>query len=238
MSDPSITSSQSSATQAQSSTDPSPPATESLSEDAAPPGAPSAPVRPSPKPPRTRARIIREWGLVIIIAIAVSVLMRIFVLEAYRIPSASMVPTLEVGSRLIVLKIGYGPDDIDPGHIVVFENPDPITSNSGINVLIKRVVATGGDTVQIRNGRLYVNDILQTENYLPQQGMTFSTRPIRGCDNAPETHLCQVPEGSVFVLGDNRTLSQDSRYYGPIPADSVKGRAVFFYWPLDRIGRV
>ncbi len=145
---------------------------------------------------------------------------RPFVVEAFRIPSESMVPTLEIGDRLFVNKFIYRFTDPERGDVVVFKSVE-----GGEEELIKRVVAVPGDTVEVRDGVLYVNGEPQVDPYVNRE---FLDRSYYG----PKT----VPEGHVFAMGDNRANSRDSRFFGPVPYENIEGEAFLLFWPLDRIG--
>lgn len=180
------------------------------------------------------------------IALAVAVLIKTFLIQPFYVPSESMLPTIETNDRVMVSKLNYRFADPQRGEIVVFISPfnDQVDQESipqavlrhileaiGIQTasaddLIKRIVAVEGDTVEIRDGVLYVNGELVDEPYLFQQG----GMPPFG----PEV----VPADSVFVMGDNRAVSYDSRRFGAIPLDHVLGEAVVRIWPLSRFGAV
>jgi signal peptidase I len=137
-----------------------------------------------------------------------------------------MEPTLGVNDRVLVNKLSYRLHDVHRGDVVVFERPETTEGpDDGIEDLIKRVIAVGGDTIEARNGLVYVNgDRVDESDYL------VSGTPT---DDLPAT---EVPEGHVFVMGDNRTNSQDSRRFGPIPEDTIVGRAFIRVLPLGDIG--
>ena len=145
---------------------------------------------------------------------------RPFVLEAFRIPSESMVPTLEVGDRVLANKFVYRLTEPEKGDVVVFESV-----NGGEEDLIKRVVGVAGDEVEVRNGTLLVNGEAREEPYL-NRNLPFN-------DSYGPT---EVPEGHVFVMGDNRANSADSRVFGPLPIENIEGEAFVRFWPPLRIG--
>ena len=160
---------------------------------------------------------------VIILAVAFALVfgfVRPFVLEAFYIPSESMVPTLLVGDRVFVNKFIYRFAEPERGDIVVFESV-----NGGEEDLIKRIVALPGDEIEVGNGVLLMNGEEQREPYLNRE-MSFadSYRPT------------EVPEGHVFVMGDNRATSADSRVFGPLPIENIEGEAFMRFWPPLRIG--
>jgi signal peptidase I len=145
---------------------------------------------------------------------------RPFVVEAFYIPSESMTPTLEVGDRVFVNKFVYRFAEPERGDIVVFKNIE-----GGQEELIKRVVGVPGDEVTIRNGVLFVNEERWEEPYVNSQSL----------DNSSFGSMT-VPEGKVFVMGDNRANSRDSRFFGPIPIEDVEGEAFVVFWPPSHIG--
>lgn len=167
-----------------------------------------------------------EWVAVILGGIVIALVVEAFLVQAFWIPSVSMSPTLEVGDRVLVNKLSYRLHDVHRGDIVVFSRPQGTESGPDDNIkdLIKRVVAVGGDTIEARDGRVYINDELIDEPYLPAGTRTD--------DLARQT----VPAGKVFVMGDNRTDSQDSRVFGPIDEDTIVGRAFVKVLPLNDLG--
>jgi signal peptidase I len=176
---------------------------------------------------RPGRRSSRESGgfleFLIILAVAFVLVfgfVRPFVLEAFYIPSESMVPTLEVGDRVFVNKFIYRFSEPERGDIVVFESV-----NGGEEDLIKRVVALPGDEIEVRNGTVLVNGEEQEEPYL-NRGLPFngSYQPT------------EIPEGEVFVMGDNRANSADSRVFGALPVENIEGEAFMRFWPPPRIG--
>lgn len=181
-------------------------------------------------------RFVLEWLPILLGAAIVALLVRAFIFQAYFIPSGSMIPTLAKNDRVLVNKLSYDFHDVNRGDVVVFGRPaneDP----TGIPDLIKRIIALPGETVQLRNGDVYVDGALVRESYLVEQ---VSTRPLRndaipGCIDADPIN-CTVPEGYVFVMGDNRAGSRDSREFGPIPIDSIVGRSFVKVWPLTNLG--
>ena len=181
-----------------------------------------------------RVRSLVEWVAVIVGALVVALVVKTFLFQAFFIPSASMEPTLEEGDRVLVNKLSYDLHDIRRGDVVVFELPPDKVGPDGIKDLIKRVIGLPGDVIETRDGVVYVNDRRLEEPYLPEGTLTGD--PSNG--NNPAIERQTVPEGTIFVMGDNRANSHDSRYAdrGPIPIDSVVGRAFVLVWPLGEIG--
>jgi signal peptidase I len=148
---------------------------------------------------------------------------RPFVVEAYRIPTESMVPTLEVGDRVLANKFVYRFTEPERWDIVVFDSVDEDDDQT----LIKRVVGVAGDEIQVQGGVLYVNDEAQEEAYLndADQSRSFYAPTV-------------VPEGHIFVMGDNRGNSADSRVFGPLPLENLKGEAFMRFWPVYKISTI
>lgn len=163
-----------------------------------------------------------EWVAVVVGAVVVALVVRTFLLQAFSIPSGSMETTLEINDRLLVNKLSYQFGDVERGDIVVFLKPD--TLSSPYDDLIKRVVGLPGDTVEGRDNQVFINGEALVEPYL-DAGVVIR-------DFAPT----EVPEDHVFVMGDNRSNSSDSRVFGPINIDRIEGEAFLRYWPLSRVG--
>ena len=186
-----------------------------------------------------------ELPILIVIALVVAVLIKTFFVQAFFIPSGSMIPTLQVDDRVMVNKLSYAFGDPDRGDIVVFDSPFAAASDDeafvgaawraikeslGIQTalvpddLIKRVMALPGESIEIRDNSVLINGTKLDEPYL-SPGVIVQ-------DFGPQT----IPEGMVFVMGDNRGSSHDSRKFGAIPQDSIVGRAFVLLWPFDRFG--
>jgi signal peptidase I len=162
-----------------------------------------------------------EYLVILLVSFAlVFGFVRPFVVEAFWIPSGSMIPTLQINDRVLVNKFIYRFTEPKPGDIVVFQSVDDKNTD-----LIKRVVAVAGDRVSVRNGRLFVDGKPREE---PFTNKRFPDRSFF----APVT----VPKGHVFVMGDNRANSSDSRVFGPLPKKNIEGEAFLRFWPLDRLG--
>jgi signal peptidase I len=165
-----------------------------------------------------------EFLIILLVAFAlVFGLVRPFILEAFWIPSKSMVPTLEVGDRVFVNKFIYHFHPPERHDIIVFRSAEGSTEG-GQEDLIKRVVGLPGDEISVQDGTLFVNGERQEEPYVNEQSPdTSSFGPM------------VVPEGKVFVMGDNRADSLDSRFIGPVPLENVVGEAFMIFWPPGRI---
>jgi signal peptidase I len=178
---------------------------------------------PAPRPSRGRGivRFVRELLETILPALLIALLINVFVGQATRVEGQSMEPNLHSEQRLVVEKLSYrfhGPQRFD---IVVLKMP-----NHGEELLIKRVIGLPGETVEIRDGHVYVDGNLLAEPFTDQ-----STHPGR---NSKVT----VPPLHIYVMGDNRDRSNDSRSFGPVPIDNLIGRAWLSYWPVEQIGFV
>jgi signal peptidase I len=180
------------------------------------------------KKERDRVRSTIEWVAVIVGALVVALVVKTFLFQAFYIPSASMEPTLKKGDRVLVNKLSYDLHDINRGDIVVFELPPEKVGPDGIKDLIKRVIGLPGDVIETRDGIVYINDKRLEEPYLPDGVKT----------DQPSIDRKTVPKDHIFVMGDNRDNSMDSRYEsrGPIPIDTVVGRAFIQVWPPGDIG--
>ena len=190
------------------------------------PAATAEPVRRQRRRQRSSTRNAVEWLVVVVGAVVVALLIKTFVVQAFRIPSDSMVPTLLDGDRVLVNKLSYDAHDINRGDVVVFERPPGLpASPDDPDDLIKRVIGLPGETIEAHEGIVVVDGRELREPYLVDEASTFNIdTPIK------------VPEDHVLVLGDNRTNSTDGRAFGPIPVDSVVGRAFMIMWPPGRIG--
>src|SRR5512143_224701 len=190
--------------------------------------APSPPL----KPEKSRWRQnVESIGLALIIALAV----RSSVVQAFWVPSGSMLPTIQIGDHIFVNKLAYAVrlpllgtelwkvGDLQRNDIVVFVSPVDRSTD-----LIKRVIAVPGDTVEIRSKKVFVNGEAIPDSHAHFSDSTINPNGSR--DNMPPT---QVPEGKFFVMGDNRDRSYDSRFWGFANIDDIKGKATFIYWSRD-----
>ena len=181
-------------------------------------------------------RAALEWGAVIVGALVMALLVKAFLFQAYYIPSPSMEPTLGQGDRIIVNKLSYRLHDVNRGDLVVFKAPE---GTGGVDDLIKRVVGLPGELIRVANGRVLIDNGMLLEPYLPLQDGTAGLSTSANCANLPgDVDGCRVPPGHVFVLGDHRANSRDSRFFGPIPEDSIRGRAFLRIWPLGEMRRL
>jgi signal peptidase I len=186
-------------------------------------GSADGPV-PSPTPKeQSSVRNLVEWVGIVVGALVVALVVKTFLIQAFFIPSLSMYPTLDKGDRVLVNKLSYKVHDVHRGDVVVFERP-PGQPASTIKDLIKRVVGLPGESIEARSGSVYIDGKRLTESYLVD-GVTT--------DNLPKM---TIPKGEIFVMGDNRGDSADSRVFGPIDEDSIVGRAFIRVWPISDIG--
>lgn len=175
-------------------------------------------------------KALREWLVVILVALGAALLVRMFVLQQYYISGPSMESTLFQDNRVLVNKLSYRLHDIHRGDVVVFERITMDGATVAHDDLIKRVVALEGDTVEIKNCELLVNGAVVSEEYLPEDDLSQSDLNSR-CGQ-PVVEKSTVPPGKVYVLGDNRPESFDSRRFGPIEKKLVIGRAFVVVWPF------
>jgi signal peptidase I len=180
-------------------------------------------------------RWIIELVGVVAVAVVVAFLLRTFVIATYSIPSGSMEPTLQVGDRIVVDKLSYHLHGVDRGNIVVFTTP-PNENCAGppVSNLVKRVVGLPGETISVSGGNVFINGRLNSQSWLPssQQGKTYP-----GPSPAPYAlhQPYRIPKGDVYVMGDNRMLSCDSRYWGPIAESTIVGKVDLRIWPLSHL---
>jgi len=174
---------------------------------------------------------------VIIVAIAAlaAFLLRAFVVQPYYIPPGSMEPTLiggggQTDDHVLVDKISYRTHSPREGDIVVFNRPS--TWQISDKVLIKRVIGLPGDTVSLRDGHVFINGLELDEPYVNKACGAHPTQPLTSVTS------WRVPGNDVFVMGDNRCQSDDSRQFGPVPESDIIGRAFAIIWPLNRIGLI
>ena len=191
------------------------------------------------RPRPTARRLVVEYGTILAIALAIAFLLQAFVVKPYRIPSPSMVPTLDPGDRVLVARFLYRLESPRHGDIVVFRYPLQTKL-----VFVKRLIGLPGDTLAVRDGYVYRNGVRLNEPYVARQsnGRPVPTEPgpaIAGSTISQPWSLNQpytVPPDSYFMMGDNRTNSDDSRMWGPVPKKDVIGKAFFVYWPPGHIG--
>ena len=190
---------------------------------------PEAPASRQEEPNQVRQAVKKKLPLhldlllqLLVMLVLVFGILKPFVMEAFWIPSGSMIPTLEIGDRVFVNKFIYRFTEPERGDIIVFESVD-----NGEEDLIKRVVGVPGDEIAVRSGKLFVNGKPQKEPYtnkkLPDRSSFTKTT---------------VPKNHVFVMGDNRASSADSRVFGALPEKNIEGEAFLRFWPPDRIGLV
>ena len=186
--------------------------------------------------PKSPLRNTLEWVAVIGGAIVIAVVVRTFVFQTFWIPTPSMSPTLVKNDRVIVNKLSYKFHDPNRGDVVVFERP-PSEPPSSTKDLIKRVIGLPGDRVSILDGDVLIDGRVLEEPYVHGKITEFddSCGPgdVTGINTAEGF---EVPEGHLFVMGDNRTNSHDGRCFGPIDQDLVVGRAFFIIWPPSKAG--
>jgi signal peptidase I len=202
--------------------------------------------------PRPRSKFL-ETVVLLAVAIALALTLQAYAVKPYRIPSGSMEPTLHIGDRVLVNRFGHRVlgGDVGVGDIVVFHPPagaDPArpvcgahgegdgtpspcaqpTRRRSAQSFIKRVVAVGGDRLAIRNGQVIRNGRPADE--------PFAEACVIGDERCTFPHAITVPRGYVFMMGDNRGNSDDSRFWGPVPESWVIGKAFATYWPVSRLG--
>src|SRR5438874_9118363 len=175
-----------------------------------------------PTTAKRAATLFSAWLRDLIISLAISAFIIVFLYQPVKVEGTSMMPSLDDQERIFVNKFVYRIEPIERGDIIVFHYPrDPSKS------FIKRVIALAGDRVRIEAGQVFVNDQALDEEYVPHAFVDERSYPE-----------IVVPADSYFVLGDHRTMSNDSRDFGPVAASYIYGKAVFGYWPVDKMGRL
>ena len=182
----------------------------------------TGPTVASPAGPKRLKPAVSGWLRDMLISLAVSAFFIIFLYQPVKVEGTSMMPTLDDQERVFINKFVYKLEPIEPGDVVVFHYPRDTAKS-----YIKRVVAVAGDRVKIEDGVVFVNGHRMSEPYVPD-----AYEDVR---SYPET---VVPAHGYFVLGDHRNLSNDSRDFGPVNQSYIYGKAVFGYWPMDKLGRV
>lgn len=196
----------------------------------------------APRRRRSRGRVdsllrtLIEWIAVAAGALAVALLIKAFLLQAFFIPSSSMDDTLSINDRVLVNKLSYVVGDVSRGDIIVFDKPDQ--AGGQIPDFIKRVIAMPGETITFVGGEVFIDGQRLLEPYVDGAPTNPPTGAIDsvGCVNVPSADSCTLAEGWYFVMGDNRGNSTDSRVFGPIPEDTIVGRAFLKVWPLGDLG--
>ena len=174
---------------------------------------------------RGRRRLLIETVVTLVVAVVLVGVVRAFVFETFWIPTSSMVPTLGVNDRILVQRAFFSWHDVREGDIVVFTEPPADHCGGPPGDLVKRVIALPGQTIYSSGSSIYVNGKLLAEPYLPTDD------PLgRGIPDASRQHPYRVPPGDFYLLGDNRAISCDSRYWGPIKGSTIIGKAILDWW--------
>ncbi len=191
--------------------------------DTSPSQPPASPITPVPGPIRRRGLLgglARDFFGTIVPAVIIALLIHAFLAQATRVYGQSMEPNLHTDERLVIEKLSYRFHGPRRGDVVVLHDP-----SGGTELLIKRVIGLPGERVMITDGRVYVDGVALDEPYLQQ--------PTQGGGRT-----WSVPPFEVFVMGDNRIASRDSRSFGTVPLEMILGHVIFRYWPVEQIGVV
>ena len=178
--------------------------------------------KPAEQPPAHVRGVMHSWLRDLVISVVVSAIIIIFLYQPVRVEGTSMLPVLEDQDRLFINKLAYRVGEIHRGDVVVFLYPHDHEKS-----YIKRVIALPGDTLRIDHGQVYVNDARVEESYVPRQFEDDRSQPEM-----------TVPKHEYFVMGDHRSVSSDSRDFGPVDRELIYGKAAFVYWPMDQAGVV
>jgi len=165
---------------------------------------------------------MHPWVRDLVISVLIAAFIIVFLYQPVRVEGTSMLPMLEDQDRLFINKIAYRVGEIHPGDVVVFEYPRDHSKS-----YIKRVIALPGDHIRIERGTVYVNGVRLREPYVPS----------RYADDRSEGEIV-LPPHEYFLMGDHRSISSDSREFGPVDRSLIYGKAVFVYWPMEQVGVV
>ncbi len=168
---------------------------------------------------------LKEWVEPIIVAIVLALIIRTFIVQAFKIPTGSMRPTLIEGDRILVSKFIYKFKEPQQGDVIVFKSPEDKKKD-----FIKRLIGLPGDTVEISNGTILINNKAANEDSIIRERYYYN----RG-DFGREDQAIKIPEDAYYALGDNSISSRDSRYWGFLPKKYLIGKAFLIYWPPNRI---
>ena len=186
---------------------------------------PASPVHPRPSAKRRAL----EWLVIVVVAVLIALVMRLYVVQTFFVPSGSMIPTLQVGDRILVNKLAYRLHGVGRGDIIVFAAPPRVATACETNDtdLVKRVIGLPDETISDKRGTVYINNKVLPEPWLPKNDpdtYTPSFGPVR------------IGPNSYFVMGDNRTVSCDSRDWGTVARSLIIGKVEMRIWPPSRIG--
>lgn len=200
-------------------------------------------------------RSVVEWVAVIVSALVFALVIKAYVVQAFEIPSPSMVPAVNPGDRILVNKLSYRVNDVGRGDLVVFARLEG--SPGDTENLIKRAIGLPGETIEVRDdGRIWIwkagesaeQALVLSEPYLDASTAVLTVPSERDsvtsdiwdprCVNERTAGRCELGPNSYFMMGDNRGDSIDSRFFGPVPDENIVGRAFFRVWPLDELGRL
>jgi signal peptidase I len=176
----------------------------------------------APEATQPLRRELRSWGRDLLIALSLAIVIIIFFYQPVKVEGTSMTPLISDQERIFINKFVYRIEPIERGDVVVFWYPLDRSKS-----FIKRVVGLPNDTVEIRQGHVYVNGKLLVEPYVPASAEDLGNFPVT-----------RIPKGEYFVMGDHRISSNDSRIFGPVPRKFIYGKAVFAYWPVDHFGSI
>ena len=179
---------------------------------------------PLPAPRRRHSRVILEWVIIVVAAVLVSFVKRTYAFQTFYIPSAPMLPTLQVGERIIVSKLSVDFGTINRGDIVVFKAPPAENCGEPVTDLVKRVIGLPGDHLTSKGNTIFINGVALAENWSHHEPLGQSIGHVT------------VPTGNYFMMGDNHNDSCDSRMWGTVPRSDIIGKAFLRIWPVSRLG--
>jgi signal peptidase I len=179
-----------------------------------------------PPPSRWRPRRwMVEWGIIVAIGLVIAVVVRLFVFQTYYVPSTSMNPTIKDGQRILVDKLAFHLHPVERGDIVVFLRPPAAQCGKEDSDFVKRVIGLPGETISGKDGQVYIDGQRLAEPWLPKVSSTYTS------NFGPD----KIPAGEYFMMGDHRTTSCDSRYWGPVKRSAIVGGVVMRVWPISSL---
>lgn len=198
-------------------------------DDPTPVGGPDIETDSRPSRSLRAGRVVWEWSIVVLVAVGAALIIRLFLFQQYYIDGPSMQGTLQPRDRVLVNKLSYRLHDVNRGDVVVF---DRVTAAEQHDDLIKRVIALPGETVEVRSCTIFIDGVRLEEPYLDEE-LVSQADPLARCGSHTDVPAQVIPDEKVFVMGDNRVQSFDSRDFGPVEIDKIRGRAFIVIWPAS-----
>lgn len=169
---------------------------------------------------------LKDYVIPVVVALAIVLVLRTFIVGMYYVPSGSMIPTLQLNDHVVVTKLSYKMHEPERGDVIVFKYPPNEEQDLPEKDYVKRLIGLPGETLEIKNNTVYIDGVALDEPYVNSDTAMPDYGPIT------------IPEGNYFAMGDNRNNSSDSRVWGFVPEEYLIGKAQCIYWPMQHIGRL